>query len=76
MLSPIKTEPAHIFLDGLHVFSGLLARIGVVKAEVTDRVVFLGDAEVQADGLGMAYVEEAVGFRGEPGYNFLMFAGF
>lgn len=76
MLAPLKAQPAHVFLDGIHVFGGLLARIGVVKAEMTDRVVLLGDAEVQTDGLGVADMEEAVGFRGEPGDDFLVFAGF
>ena len=76
MLAPVKTEPAQVFLNGLHVFSGFLARIGVVKAEMADPVVLLGDTEVEADGLGMADVQEAVGLRRESGDDVAVLAGF
>lgn len=76
MLAPVKAQPAHVLLDGIHVFGGFLAWIGVVKAEMTDAVILLGNAEVQADGLGMADVEEAVGLRRESGDDVAVFAGF
>lgn len=76
MIAPVKTQPTHVFLDGIHVFSGFLARIGVVKAEMTNPVVLLGNAEVQADGLGMADVEEAVGLRWKSGDDVAVLAGF
>ena len=76
MFAPVKAQPVDVFLDGVHVFGGFLARIGVVKAEMTDPVVLLGNAEVQADGLGMADMEEAVGFRRESGDDVAVFAGF
>ena len=43
---------------------------------MTDPVVLLGNTEVQADGLGMADVEEAVGLRGKSGDDVVVLAGF
>ena len=75
MFAPVKTEPMHITLDGLDIFHRFLAGIGVVEAEMTDPVVLLGNAEVQADGLGMANMQEAVRLRREAGDDFRVLAG-
>ncbi len=64
---PFKAEPADIFLDGLDVFDVFLAGVGVVHAQVAFPVVVAGDAEVDIEGLGMADMEIAVGFRREAG---------
>jgi hypothetical protein len=56
----------------------LLFRVGVVEAEVAFRAdggVFQGDAEVQADRLGVADVQVAVGLRRKTGDGGGVFAG-
>ncbi len=42
-----------------------LAGVGVVEAQVAAAAELLGDAEVEADGLGVADVEVAVGLGGK-----------
>ena len=44
-------------------------RVGVVEAEVADAVVFLGDAEVHADGFDVSDMEVSVRLRRETGLN-------
>ena len=62
---PAAAEPADVLLDGVDVLSLLLGRVRVVEAEVAEAAKLLGDAEVQANGLGMAEVEVAVGLGGK-----------
>jgi hypothetical protein len=62
-LLPIEAEPAHVFLDGFDVLGVFLRRVGVVEAEVADAGEFLGDAEVEADRLGVPDVQIPVRFR-------------
>ena len=57
---PLKAQPTHIGLDRVDVLLLLLRRIGVVKAQVALAVVVLGQAEVDADRLGMPDVQVAV----------------
>ena len=64
-LVPGKAQPAHVVLDGGHVFRVFLGRVGVVKAQVAHTGELAGDAEVQADRLGMADVQIAVGLGRE-----------
>ena len=59
---PGEAEPAHVLLDGVDVLDVLLDRVGVVEAQVAVAAMFGRDAEVEADGLGVADVEVAVGF--------------
>ena len=61
MLAPVEAEPLYSFEDGVDVFLLFLLRVGVVEAHVADPAVGLGEAEVQADGLGVAVVQIAVG---------------
>src|SRR6185312_14463462 len=63
MLVPIKTEPAHVALDGVDVFLLLLGRVGVVEAQMAAAAEFLRHAEIEADRLGVADMEIAVGLR-------------
>ena len=70
LLGPLKTEPCDIFFDGVHVLHIFLDRVGVIEAEVAETVIFLGDSEVQTDGLGVADMQVAVRFRRETGVNF------
>src|SRR6185436_12846390 len=61
VLAPIEAEPAHVALDGVDIFLLFLGRVGVVEAEMTAAAELLGDAEIEADRLGMADMKVAVG---------------
>src|SRR5207249_11837511 len=63
---PVEPQPADVLLDRLDVLDVLLRRVGVVEAEVAAAAVVPGEAEVQANRLGVADVEVAVGLGGEP----------
>ena len=65
VVRPAGDEPLHVRRDGVDVLDVLLGRIGVVHAQVALPAELAGDAEVQADGLGVADVEVAVGLRRE-----------
>ncbi len=60
VLAPVEAEPAHVALDGVDIFLLFLGRIGVVEAQMTAAAEFLGDAEIQADRLGVADMQVAV----------------
>ena len=66
VLAPVEAEPVHIRLDGIDVLLLLLGRVGVIEAQVATTAELLRDAEVQADRLGMADMQVAVGLRWEP----------
>src|SRR5690606_20722519 len=67
VLAPVVAEPVHVLDDGVDVLLLLLDRVGVVEPQVAAAAEFLGDAEVDADRLGMADVQVAVRLRREPG---------
>ena len=67
VLAPVEAEPAHVALDGVDVFLLFLDRIGVVEAQVAAAAELLRDAEVEADGFGVADVQIAVRLRRETG---------
>ena len=71
MLAPVEAEPAHVALDGVDIFLLLLGRIGIVEAQVTAAAEFLGDAEIQADRLGVADMQIAVRLRRKAGDHLL-----
>ena len=75
MLAPIEAEPAHVALDGVDIFLLFLGRVGVVEAQMTAAGKFLGDAEVEADRLGVADMQIAVRLRREAGDHGLVPAG-
>ena len=66
---PVKTQPANICLDRFHVFHVFLFRIRVVKSQIARATVLLSNTEVQADGLRVADMQIAIGFRGETGLD-------
>ncbi len=67
VLTPVEAEPPHIVLDGIGVLDVFLGRIGIVEAEVAAPAVLIGDAEVEADRLGMPDVQVAVWLGRKPG---------
>ena len=65
VIRPAGDEPLHVRGDGVDVLDVLLGRVRVVHAQVALPAELPGDAEVQADGLGVADVEVTVGLRRE-----------
>ncbi len=57
---PGKTQPADVLHDRIDVLDFFFGRVGVVEPQVALTAIFLGQAEVQADALGMADVQVAV----------------
>ena len=66
---PVEAEPADVFLDGVDVLLLFFFGIGVVEAQVGFAAELVGEAEVDADGLGVADVEVAVGLGGKAGLD-------
>ena len=58
---PIKAQPPHHLDDGVDKLLLFLLGVGVVKAQVADAAVLSRQAEVQADALGVAHVQVAIG---------------
>ena len=61
----VLTQPPDHLLNSSNK-PDLLLRVGVVIAEVRDASVSLGITKVEVDCLGVADVQDSVGFRGEP----------
>ena len=59
--APVKAEPAHRIEYRIDVLLFFLLRIGIVEAHVADAAVVAREAEVEADRLGVAEVQVAVG---------------
>ncbi|MDT4857438.1 hypothetical protein FQZ97_918620 [compost metagenome] len=72
---PLEAQPLHVALDGVDVLLVFLGRVGVVEAQVAVTAELLGQAEVQADRLGMADMQVAVGLRREAGDDLGVLAG-
>jgi hypothetical protein len=67
VLAPVEAEPAHVRLDRVDILLLLLGRVGVVEAQVAASAELLRHAEIEADRLGVADMQVAVGFRREAG---------
>ena len=65
----MKAHPADVFHDGVDEFGFFFRGVGVVEAEVAFAVELAGEAEVEADGFGVADVEVAVGLGWEAGVD-------
>ena len=62
-------QPGDVLLDGSHEVGPLRLGVGVVEAQVAGAAELGGQVEVQADRLGVADVEIAVGLGGESGLH-------
>src|SRR5882672_7270830 len=62
---PMEAEPLYVGLDGINVFGFFFRRIRIVEAEIGFAAELVGEAEVEADGLGMADVQVSVGLGWE-----------
>ena len=69
MRPPVVSQPFHRGFDRILVFDVFLDRVGIVKAQMTDTAVFAGQAEVQADGFGVTYMQVTVGLGREAGHH-------
>ena len=63
---PIAAEPADVVDDRIDVLLLFLGGVGVVEPQVELAAVLLGEAEVQADALGVADVQIAVRLGRKP----------
>ena len=72
---PLEAEPVHVVLDRLDVLDVFLGRIGVIETQMADAAEIVGDAEVQADRLGVSEMQIAVGFRREAGDDVVVLPG-
>ena len=70
MIAPVEAEPAHVGLDGVDIELFFLQRVGVVEAQVAAPAELRGDAEIQADRLGVADMQIAVRLGREAGDDF------
>lgn len=68
---PVEAEPVDVALDGVDILDILLDGVRVVEAQVALAAVFLCQAEVDADALGVADVQIAVRLGREAGLNLL-----
>ncbi len=66
---PFQSKPSHLHGvdDAVDVFGVFLLRVGVVKAQVAHAAVVARQAEVDADALGVADVQVAVGLGRKAG---------
>ena len=64
-LVPLVAQPFDVGLNALDEGGLLLGGIGIVKAEIALSAVLLGNAEVDAQRLGMADMQIAVRLRRE-----------
>lgn len=65
LAGPLEAQPLDVGLDGIDVLLVFLGRVGVIEAQMAIASEFLGQAEVQADRLGVADVQVTVGLRGK-----------
>jgi hypothetical protein len=70
VLVPVPAQPPHRIDDGIDVLLLFLLRVGVVEAQVAGAAVVARQAEVQADRLGVAEMQVAVGLGREAGADF------
>ncbi len=64
---PVESQPPDVALDRVHVLDILLGGVRVVETQVALAAVFLCQAEVDADALGVADMQVAVRFGRETG---------
>ena len=69
LLGPVEAQPVDVFLDGVYILCVFLHGVGVVETQVGLAAVLLCQSEINADRLGMADVQVAVGFRRKTGLD-------
>src|SRR5205085_11978308 len=69
LVRPAIDQPVDVRHDGLDVFGLFFRGIRVVHPDVAKAAELMRNAEIEADGLGMADVEITVRLRREPGLD-------
>ena len=73
---PVKSQPFYVPDDRIHIFLVFSARVRIVHAQIAGAAILGGDAEIEADGLGMSDMGVSVRFGGKPGgHTALVFVG-
>jgi hypothetical protein len=67
---PLKAQPFDGVNNAVDVFDVFFLGVGVVKAQVAHTAVVTRQAKVDADALGVAHVQVAVGFGRKAGADF------
>src|SRR5574340_1181827 len=65
MRAPVETQPSDGIAYRIDIFLLFLFRIRVIEAQMAHAVIIAGQAEIEADALGMADMQVAVGFGRE-----------
>ena len=69
MVGPVEAQPLYGLDDRIDVFLLFLGGVGVVETQGAGAAVNLGKAEIQADALGVAVVQVAVGLGRKAGFD-------
>jgi hypothetical protein len=69
MITPIEPHPLDVRFDRFNVFDIFFAWIGIIEPQVASAFVFGGNAEIEADGLGVSNMQVPVRLRWESGYD-------
>ena len=67
--APFTTQPMNILLDGVNVLLGFLFRISIIKPQRAFAVKGFRNAEIQANGFGVADVQITVRLGRKTGHN-------
>src|SRR4029077_8136604 len=65
VVGPGADKPFDVFRNRIDVLDIFLGRVGVIHSQVANAAKLPGDAEIQANGFGMADMKIAVRFRRE-----------
>lgn len=75
MIGPVSDQPFHVLGDRVHVFDVFFRRVGVVHPKVADAAEFAGNAEIQANALGVPDVEITIRFGRKTRMNLFVLPG-
>ena len=68
-ITPVKTQPVNILLDGFDKLHILFGRIGVIHPQIAHSAVFLGSSEIDDQSLAVTDVQIAIWLRRKPGMD-------
>ena len=64
---PLKAQPLNVLFDGVYILGVLFGGVGVVQTQIAHALVLFLYPKIDANGLGVANVQVAVGLRGKAG---------